>query len=202
MLLSGCFVRSGRGVQVSSLKSDYSPVVAFVAKVRLTDSVHVQVDRVRVLSPGEVFPGMGPVTGPIEMQALVVTANPAGDMNKPSANSDGSRDRNGSRKPWREHAGSSQVRLADSLMMGVAHTTGPMHFTMPLPPATDLPASWLVFRITGSSVAMPARMADGSMAPIMAMPPIRVFACSIRNLDGKIDAARKRQMDEAYSAGC
>lgn len=195
-------MRSGSGAQVSSLKSDYSPVVAFVAKVRVSDSVRVQVERVRVLSPGEVFPGMGPVTGRIEMQALVVSANPASDMNQPSANAESSRDRNGSRKPWREHAGSSQVRLADSLMMGVEQITGPLQFTVPLPVDTDLSASWLVFRITGSSVAMPARMADGTMAPIMAMPPIRVFACSLRNLDGKMDALRKRQMEEAYSSGC
>jgi hypothetical protein len=50
---------------------------------------------------------------------------------------------------------------------------------------------------------MPARMADGSvMDSGISMPPIRVFACAVRNLDGKTNKARQRTMAEGYSAGC
>lgn len=185
-------------MNISSVNSSYSPVVSFAAKVRVSDSIRVQVDRVRVLSPGEVFPGMGAVTGKLEIQALLVSVNPAADLSKTAT----SNDRNGSRKPWLEHAGSSNVRLADSLLMGVEQTTGPLQFSLPLPSGTDLSATWLVFRITGAAVAMPARMADGTMAPIMEMPPIRVFACAPKNLDGKTDTARRRLMAESYSTGC
>ena len=132
-----------------------------------------------------------------------MTANAAGDMSQAPPSGDVTNDRNGARKPWIEQARSNEVHLADSLMMGVEQTTGPLQFVLPLPPPNVVPAaSWLVFRITGESVAMPARMADGSMAPLMAMPPIRVFACSVKNLDGKTDTARKRQMEAAYSSGC
>jgi len=199
-LLSGCFVRGGGGTLISSIGSSYSPVVSFAAKVSVTDSVRVQVDRARVLAPGEVFPGMRAVAGAIEMQALLVFANPDADLSKPTTAP--SIDRNGTRKPWLERAGSNTLRLADSLLMGVEQTTGPLRFTLPLPAGADRSASWLVFRVTGPSVAMPARMADGTVAPMFAMPAIRVFACSATNLDGKIDAARQRQMTEAYSAVC
>lgn len=200
MLMSACLGRGGGGTLITSVGSSYSPVVSFAAHVRVTDSVRVQLDRVRVLSPGGVFPGMGAVTGTIEMQALVVSANPDADLSKTTTAR--TIDRNGTRKPWLERTGSRNVRLADSLMMGVEQTTGPLRFTLPLPADADLSASWLVFRITGPSVAMPARMADGTMAPMLAMPAIRVFACSAKNLDGKTDAARQQQMKEAYSAGC
>lgn len=199
-LLSGCLVRGGGGTLISSVGSSYSPVVSFTAKVSVTDSVRVHMDRVRVLSPGDVFPGMGAVTGPLEMQALMVSINPDADLSK--AATAPTADRNGTRKPWLERGGSNTVRLADSLLMGVEQTTEPLRFTLPVPVGVDLSASWLVFRITGPSVAMPARMADGTMAPTFAMPAIRVFACSAKNLDGKTDAARQREMKEAYSAGC
>ena len=198
-LLSGCFVRGG-GTSISSIGSSYSPVVSFSARVHVTDSVHVQLNRVRVLSPGQVFVGMGAVTGAIEMQALVVTANPDADLSKAATAS--TIDRNGTRKPWLERAASGGVRLADSLFMGVEQTTGPLRFTILVPANADLSASWLVFRITGPSVATPARMADGTITPMFAMPAIRVFACSAKNLNGKVDAARQRLMNEAYSAEC
>lgn len=183
---------------ISSVSSSYSPVVSFATTVQISDSVRVAVNRLRVLSPGAVFPGMGAVAGRIEMQALLVHANPAADLSK-AANSI---DRNGTRKPWIEQASSNNVRLADSLLMGVQQTTGPLHFAIPLPVGVDLSSSWLVFRITGAAIAKPARMADGSMAEIFDMPPIRVFACSPRNLDGKKDAVRQRLLKEAYSSGC
>ncbi|MEO7362918.1 MAG: hypothetical protein ABI120_21475, partial [Gemmatimonadaceae bacterium] len=122
------------------------------------------------------------------------------DLSKPTTAA--AIDRNGTRKPWLERAGSKTVRLADSLLMGMEQSTGPLRFTIPLPADADLSATWLVFRVTGPSVAMPARMADGSSAPMFAMPAIRVFACSAKNLDGKTDAARQRQMREDYSAIC
>lgn len=199
---SGCFVRGGGGLQVSSLTSDYSPVVAFTAKVDVTDSVRVRIDRARVVAPGEDIPEMGAITGAIEMQALLVTENPLADMNRPMSADEAASDRNGSRKPWREQSVSNRVKIADSLRMGVAQTTAPLQFTLPLPPTANTAKSWLVFRISGESVALPARMADGSIAPMLSMPPIRVFACSTKNLDGRTNKERKRQMEEAYSAGC
>lgn len=202
VLLSGCLARGGRGLTVSSVRSSYSPVVSFNAAVRISDSVRVQIERVRVLAPGETFEGMGPVTGRVDMQALIVTANPDADLSRAVIDGLDGSDRNGTRKPWVELAAGQSVRLADSLMMGVEQRTGPVVFTIPVPSDTRPASSWLVFRITGAAISMPARLADGSVAPLFELPPIRVFACATKNLDGKTDAARQRVMKEMYSAGC
>jgi hypothetical protein len=195
-LTSGCFLQRGRNVAlISSTASDYSPVVTFNAKVRLNDSLRVSVDRLRILAPGEVFPGMGASTGAMSMQALLVTANP-------NANSAGSVDRNGASKPWIERSASAKVRVSDSLVSGVSQSIGPIQFALALPAETDLSISWLVFRITGPAKAMPARMADGTAMPDFQLPDIRVFACAVKNLDGRTDKTRAAVMKEAYSAGC
>lgn len=198
-LLSGCLARGGKKLLVSSVDSDYSPVVTFAANVRVNDSVHVQIDRLRLFYPGEVIPGVGPVTGPIEMQAVIAVANPAADLTRNS----GTVDRNGVRKPWIERSASQSVRLSEGLLMGAAQTAGPLQFTMPVPAGVNLSESWLVFRITGPAVAMSVKMADGSeMASPGRMPAIRVFACAVTNLDGKRDVARQTLMKGSYSSGC
>ncbi|MGV3711264.1 MAG: hypothetical protein ACO1Q7_20760 [Gemmatimonas sp.] len=198
--VSACINRGRSGELINSGTSSYSPVVSFVASVETSDSVRVSIDRVRVLSPGDVFPGMAAVTGRVEMQALVVTANPAADLSIPA--SERTSDRNGSRKPWLEVAGSALATLADSLHVGVEQTTGPLRFAIPLAPGTDASKHWLTFRITGTANALPATMADGMAAPVFTMPPIRVFACTVRNLDGKTDKSRQQQMKEMYSSAC
>lgn len=184
---------------MSSVDSDYSPVVTFAADVQVNDSVRVQIDRLRLLYPGEEIPGVGPVTGPIEMQAVVAVANPDADLTRGSATVD----RNGVRKPWIERAASPNVRLSEGLLMGAAQSAGALRFTMPVPAGLNLSESWLVFRITGPAVAMSVRMADGSeMASPGPMPAIRVFACAVTNLDGRRNKARETLMKESYSAGC
>ncbi|MEO7999148.1 MAG: hypothetical protein ABI852_16965 [Gemmatimonadaceae bacterium] len=200
VLLPGCFVRGGgKALMISSVASDYSPVVTFAANVRIADSVRVDIARLQLLYPGEVVPGVGPVTGPIEMQALIVVANPAADLSKGVATVD----RNGVRKPWVERSISNTVRLSDGLTMGAVQTAGPIAFTLPLSDGIDLSTSWLVFRLAGPAVMMTVRMADGSqMASPDRMPPIRVFACAVKNLNGKTDAPRQIVLKEAYSAGC
>jgi hypothetical protein len=195
-LFPGCFMQRGRNTTlISSTTSDYSPVVTFNAKVRVGDSLRVNVDRLRILAPGEVFPGMGASTGAMLIQALLVTANP-------NANSAGSVDRNGASKPWIERSASTHVRLSDSLVSGVPQNIGPIQFALAFPAETDLSKSWLVFRISGPAKAMPARMADGTAMPEFQLPDIRVFACAVKNLDGHTDKARAAIMKEAYSAGC
>ena len=58
---------------VSSEHSDYSPVVTFAARVRVSDSIRVHVDQAKVLSPGDTFEGMGAIAGGVTIQALLVT---------------------------------------------------------------------------------------------------------------------------------
>lgn len=200
VLFSGCFLHRGGGqLQVSSVQSDYAPVVSFNARVAVDDSVRVDINLLRLLYPGEVFPGMGAVTGAIEMQALLVVTNPAGNMEAAVA----SVDRNGTRKPWIERAASGSVALSRGLVMGVEQRVGPVRFVMPWPDGTDRDSSWLVFRITGPSVFMPARLADGSEMPApVGMPPIRVFACALKNLNGKVDKPRRTLQAEFYSDAC
>lgn len=171
--------------------------MTFNAKVRVADSVRILIDRMRIVAPGEVFEGSTASTGQMVMQALLVTANP-------NLNGAGSAtpDRNGTNKPWVEQSASAAARIADSLFMGVPQTTGPIQFTLGLPPGISRAESWLVFRITGPAMAMTARMADGSAPPVINLPAIRVFACSLQNLDGKTDKAREKVMKEGYSSGC
>lgn|GEM_PF-1535763 len=195
-LTSGCFLpRGGSSTPISSATSDYSPVVTFAAKVSVTDSVRIAVDRVRIVAPGEVFEGTRASTGTIEMQAMLVTANP-------NANGSVTSDRNGTSKPWRERSASNSVAVADSLFMGLPQTTGPMRFALSIPSDFDRANSWLVFRLSGPAKAMAARLADGSAPPEIKRPAIRVFACAVQNLDGKTDKARAKVMAEAYSSGC
>lgn len=180
---------------MSSTRSDYSPVVEFRTKTSVTDSVRVDIDRLKILAPGEWFEGMRASTGTMEMQALVVTANP-------NANTGGRSDQNGSGKPWIERSASARVVVSDSLTTGIPQTKGPLRFSLSMPSDVDVAQSWLVFRISGPAKAMPARMADGTEAPAFTLPAIRVFACSIQNLDGRTDKARDKIMKEMYSAGC
>ncbi|MEO7362090.1 MAG: hypothetical protein ABI120_17295 [Gemmatimonadaceae bacterium] len=200
LLLSGCFVRGTRPLLISSADSDYSPVVTFAAHVRVTDSVQVSISRLRLLYPGEVIPGVGAVTGPIEMQALIVAANPAADLTSGAA---ASFDRNGTRKPWIERAVGQSIRLSDGLLMGAPQSAGPIEYALPLADGIDLSKSWLVFRISGPAVEMKARMADGTEMPSMGrMPDIRVFACATKNLNGKQDKAREAIQKQYYSEAC
>ncbi|MBC8088046.1 MAG: hypothetical protein H7Z40_12330 [Phycisphaerae bacterium] len=197
VLASGCVLqRGGGGTMISSASSDYSPVVSFSAEVSVTDSVRIVIDRMGIVAPGEVFEGATASTGRIEMQALLVNANP-------NANGGGvDSDRNGTRKSWLERSASANIGVADSLVMGVPQTSGPHRFALPLPTDINRSESWLVFRITGPAKAMAARMADGSEPPVITLPSIRVFACSVKNLDGKTDQARARVMAESYLSAC
>lgn len=189
---SGCFpFRGSGGTHINSTASDYSPVVTFSAKVQIRDSVLIAVDRLRIVAPGEVFEGAKASTGEIQMQALLVTANP-----------DGVTDRNGSRKPWVERSASAPLRVVDSLTMGIPQTAGPFRYSIPVPSGFSPSDSWLVFRISGPAKAMPAMMADGTPAPAFQLPDIRVFACAMEFLDGKKDKAREVAMKQMYSMGC
>jgi hypothetical protein len=196
VLLSGCFLpRRGRTTQINSTSSDYSPVVTLSARISIADSVRIEVDRIRVVAPGEVFEGSTASTGAIAMQALLVSANT-------DASAAATFDRNGTSKPWREVSASQSVVIADSLFMGVPQTRGPLRFVLAAPAGFNRAASWLVFRITGPAKAMAARMADGTAPPEFKLPDIRVFACATQNLNGKTDKARAKVMAESYSSAC
>ncbi len=147
------------------------------------------------VAPGEVFEGATASTGVIEMQALVASANPSAEGGAATS------DRNGTLKPWMERSASQSVAVADALVMGVPQTSGPVQFSLSLPPGLDPAKSWLVFRLTGPAKAMAARMADGSAPPEIKLPAIRVFACAVQNLDGNPDKARAKVMADAYSSG-
>ncbi|MDQ6612618.1 MAG: hypothetical protein M3Y64_09300, partial [Gemmatimonadota bacterium] len=177
---------------VSSERSDYSPVVTFRARVRTTDSVHVHVGRLRILSPGPVFEGMPAITGKLVMQALLVSAS---DGTVGTAN--------GALRPWTERAASTPVALVDSLVMGRPQDVLDLNFVLPLPSGIADGNSWLVFRVTGASVSAPVQMADGGVIPAhVDADGIRVFACAEQNLNGKTDKKRARQLKTAYNASC
>lgn len=195
--LSACFINHGVSTTlVSSEGSDYSPVVTFRARVRVTDSIRIHVDHAKVLSPGEVFAGMGAIAGRLSIQALVVTSTAyALRAGAPNANS--------ASRAWTERATSVAIPLVDSLVMGKAETVSNLNFVLPMPAGVDAKTSWLVFRVRGSTVSAAIHMADGSVIPALVdNNGIRVFACAAQNLNGKPDRVRAAQLQVAYNEVC
>jgi hypothetical protein len=197
--LPACFPgHGGRGVVISSEKSDYSPVMSLMAQVRVSDSVRVSVSRVTLLAPGSVYEGMGAITGTLNMQALLVTAVPNANV---AGNND--RTRNGVNKPWMERSASQSIPVADSLHMGIPRSLRDLHFALPLAARIDLKGSWLVFRIYGATVSSAIHMADGTVFPAKVDENgIRVFACATQNLNGVMDKVRAEQLKTAYNEWC
>ncbi|MEP6766172.1 MAG: hypothetical protein ABJB66_17795 [Gemmatimonadaceae bacterium] len=195
--LSACFINHGASTTlVSSERSDYSPVVTFRARVRVTDSVRVHVDQAKVLSPGDVFEEMGAIARRLSIQALLVTSS-ADAIGAGSANA------NGAPRSWTERASSAAIPLADSLVMGKPQTVSNLNFVLPMPADVDANNSWLVFRVTGSTVSAAIRMADGGVIPARVDENgIRVFACAMQNLNGKTDKVRAGQLRKAYNEVC
>jgi hypothetical protein len=185
---------------ISSVASDYSPTVRFTALVHVTDSVRVRVERTRVLAPGEVFEGMGPISGALRMQAMIVTA---ADSTARDASAEAGAARNGVHKRWTERSSSVAQPLVDSLYMGIPRAVSPLEFSLALPQGVAARESWLVFRISGASIGTPVRLADGDVRPaVIDSGGVRVFACAAHNLDGRLDRIRSEQLATAYNAWC
>ncbi|MEP6779764.1 MAG: hypothetical protein ABJC26_07735 [Gemmatimonadaceae bacterium] len=195
--LSACFLNHGASTTiVSSEGSDYSPIVTFRATVRVTDSVRVHVDHAKVLSPGEVFAGMGPIAGRLSIQALLVTSTAEALVG-------GASNANGAPRSWTERATSAAIPLVDSLVMGKPESASNLNFVLPMPAGVDAKNSWLVFRVRGSTVSAAIHLADGSVIPAQVDDNgIRVFACAVQNLNGLTDKVRAKQLKSAYNATC
>lgn len=192
LLATACLPgRVRRDYVVSSVASEYSPVVSLAVRVRVTDSVRVAVDSGQLLAPG-----YSPTRGTSIMQDLVLEALLA----EPSP--DGMREP-GVPGAWRVVAASAPQRIADSVWVGVPVPLRAMQFTLPLAPGVAARRAWLVFRIRGNAMSTELTMADGTRVPAALMTDaVRVHACTARTLTGHLDRRRARSLATDYLGTC
>ena len=192
LLATACLpARVRRDYVVSSVASEYSPVVSLAVKVRISDSVRVTVDSGQLLAPG-----YSPRRGKSIMQGLVLEALLA------EKSPDGMREP-GVPGAWRVVAASAPQPIADSVWVGVPVPLGPMRFTLPLSPEVSARRAWLVFRIRGSAMSTEVTMADGTRIPAAVMTDaVRVHACTARTLTGHLDRRRARALARDYLGTC
>ena len=178
---------------LTSRGSDYSPETTLAVTVRVgVDSVMIGIDSGSIVAPGRVAAG-----GPALMKGLtlsvllVTTAAAAADTVKELP------------ARWMPLASSGPRPVADSLHLGVPARLADLRFAIARPPGLDPATSWVVFRVDGDALVLPARLADGTLPPSLTIRGGVVgFVCAGRNLDGAPDANRTLRMSENYLAAC
>jgi hypothetical protein len=192
LALSACLpARVRRDYVVSSVTSEYSPVVNLAVRVRVDDSIRVTVDSGRLLAPGYASRRRSPLMRDIVLEALVAERSPDG-MREP-----------GVPGTWRTVATSEPQSIADSVFVGEPVPVRPLRFVLPLSPAVSARRAWLVFRVRGNAIGTPVTMADGTQVPAQLMADgVRVHACAVRTLTGHLDRRRARRLAKDYLATC
>jgi hypothetical protein len=192
VLVTACLpARVRRDYVVSSVASEYSPVVSLAVTVRVTDSVRVTVDSGSLLAPGFASARDKPVMHDLVLEALVAEKSPDG-MREP-----------GVPGAWRVVAASAPQPVADSVWVGTSVPVRAMRFTLPLSPAVSARRAWLVFRIRGNAMSTEVTMADGTRIPAAVMTDaVRVHACTARTLTGHLDRRRARSLARDYLGTC
>ena len=192
LLATACLpARPRRDFVVSSMRSEYSPVVRLAVRVRVDDSVRVRVDSGQLVAPGTPSPRSRALMRGLVLEALVAERSPDG-MREP-----------GVPGAWRVVMASAPQPLADSVFVGQPVPVPAMHFTMPLSPALSARHAWVVFRIRGNAIGTPVTMADGTVIPAATMTDgVRVHACAERTLTGHLDRRRAKRLARDYLATC
>ena len=188
--------RPAAGYNVSSERSDYSPVVRLAVSVPAppsdgeTDDIDVVIDSAIVTAPGTIAADTAPVMRNLFISALLATA--------PS----GAKDRKGPPEPWHAIAESNKVPLVDALRLGEPRATGGVRLHIAAP-TFDPSRTWLVFRITAGVMTQEVRLADGTVIPPRLVESgVRVFACADWTLAGVVDRRRAKALARAYTAAC
>lgn len=199
LILASCLPRrtAPRGFNVSSERSDYSPVlrlaVAIDSLAARPDSLVVRVDSGVVTAPGELRPGSRPIMRGLAIVAVLAVPGAAVDTTGPRR----------ALRPWRAIAASEPQPFVDSLRYGEAQPVRALRFILPRPDSADAARAFVLFRVQGGSVAEPVRMANGSVAPARTfVGGVTVFACPTWNVSGRIDRERARTLAKHYGAGC
>lgn len=192
LLATACLpARVRRDYVVSSVASEYSPVVSLAVRVRVTDSVRVTVDSGRLLAPGYAPARGKSIMHDLVLEALLAEQSPDG-MREP-----------GVPGAWRVVAASAPRAIADSVWVGEPVRVGPMSFALPLAPEVSARRAWLVFRIRGNAMSTEMTMADGTRIPATVMTDaVRVHACTARTLSGHLDRRRARSLAKDYLGTC
>jgi len=183
------------GYNVSSESSDYSPAVSLALSMKNLlvrgDSIIVAIDSGRISAPGTRGTVSMAVMSNLYMTAMLAITNP--DSSSVAR----------AKAPWLALAVSDSLPVATSLPLGERRELHNLRFALPRPASFDSTKTWLAFRITGSTVSSPIRLADGTVVPESARHAnIRVYACSDWMLNGYVDRGRKRLLATAYGAGC
>jgi hypothetical protein len=184
------------GFNLSSASSDYSPTARLAIRLPVlaadadADKITVVVDSAIIVAPGVATAASLPIMRQLYGTLLLAAA---------------SRDQPGESEPaWRAIVESDSILLADSLRLGEPHAVGRFRLILPRPPALDATRTWLVFRISGSSMTTEVRSVDGRIVrPRKAVAGgVRVYACADWSLSGDRDPDRARAMAQAYTTAC
>jgi hypothetical protein len=183
------------GYNVSSESSDYSPAVSLALSMKdlliRDDSIIVAIDSGRISAPGSKGNVSSAVMSDLYMTAILATTNTdSSSVARVKA-------------PWVALALSDSLPVATSLPLGEQRPLHRLRFALARPASFHSTKTWLAFRITGSTVSSPIRLADGTVLPESGRRAnIRVYACSDWMVDGHVDKGRKRLLATAYGAGC
>ncbi|HEY9225630.1 MAG TPA: hypothetical protein VIP11_03215 [Gemmatimonadaceae bacterium] len=186
------------GYWVSSDSSHYSPVVRLrVTAAARGNQLYLLVDSGSLAVPGPFTPD-----SPIVLTKLYLTAYLATSNRGPLALATADSVRFADRRGWRASAASDSVLLADYLRFGERRPVHRTEIRMPLPSAE--PGTWLVFRLSAKVVDRWLPFDPRSAALTVGRPggDIRVYACSDRDLAGRVDSARANGLRRSYGALC
>ncbi len=179
--------------QVSSAGSDYSPQLSALVETTVApDSLHVRLTNGSLVAPGDLGGNGRALMRGVTLEALVVAAPPPAPAGSVAPEA-----------PWEAVTQSARTLVADSLLLGVSHPLRDFSFGIPRPPSLDLARTWLVFRIRATGIATPVRLEDGTVLEGKDVEDgVRVFACAERNLDGRVDRKRAKELKRSYIAAC
>lgn len=197
VLLIGCAQPrlAATGYNVSSERSDYSPVLRLAVALPITplgaDTLTIVIDSAEIHAPGARAADTPPIMRNLYITALLATQISAGERSGRPA------------EPWRALAASDSVLLVDALRLGEPQQLRGVRLHILRPPALDPTRTCLIFRVTGAAVTKEVQLADGRViAPKEVAGGVRVFACADWSLAGYVDRRRARTLARAYTAAC
>jgi hypothetical protein len=163
------------------------------------DRVLIAIDSGTVHVPGEEIPGAPPLMSGLYLSAIVAVT----DSSSLAVVGDTGRRRYAERRAWSPLATSDSALIRQELRYGETAAMPRIRVSVPGAFANDRRTLWLIFRITGNTVALMAPLTAGGPVQRRDLPGgVRVYACGDRDLSGRVDPDRAHILKRAYGMAC